>query len=78
MFYHGVSCRTAFGGEDRIEQHFQRFCRLRRILRRNKTMKSFYYAAKCGVSGKAAGNVVPCDLRRRRRHGVKHRNKNIF
>ena len=29
---------SACGGEDRIEQHFQRLCRLRRILRRNKTI----------------------------------------
>ena len=48
------------------------------ILISNKTMKSFYYAAKCGVSGEAAGNVVPCYLHRRRRHGVKRRDKNIF
>ena len=48
------------------------------ILISNKTMKSFYYAAKCGVSGEAAGNVVPCDLHRPRRHGVKRRNQNIF
>ena len=41
-------------------------------------MKSFYYAAKCGVSGETAGNVVPYYLHRRRRHGVKRRNKNIF
>ena len=41
-------------------------------------MKSFYYAAKCGVSGETAGNVVPYYLHHRRRHGVKRRNKNIF
>ena len=41
-FYHGVSHRAAYGGEDSMEQHFQRLRRLRRILRRNKTISSFY------------------------------------
>ena len=48
------------------------------ILIFNKTIKSFYCAAECGASGKAAENVVQYDLHRRRRHGVKRHDKNIF
>ena len=42
MFYHAAERRAAFGGKDSIEQHFQRLYRLRRKMRRNKTIQSFY------------------------------------
>ena len=49
-FYHGVSHRAAFGGEDSMEQHFQRLCRLRRRMRHNKTILSFYWKLVSKVS----------------------------